>query len=129
MSWKMQYNDKYIIVYSNINIQSNIIYHRRIDKLLEIIENNNDKKIILKHKYMSNIFYFEVTYTKNKISFQLFSSLEECLQEGMDKDDECMYIYIYIKPNYYSVLYCINSENFNIFAQVQEEEKKKFEED
>ena len=52
MSWDIEYNKKYIIIYSNLNkFRYSDNFHIRLQKLENIIKKNNDKKIILKCKY------------------------------------------------------------------------------
>jgi hypothetical protein len=127
MSWSVEYNKKYVIIYSNLNkYRYSDNFYIRLKKLKDMIQKNTDKKIIFKCKYKKNFFYMDVNYDNNKLSFKLLSSLKECLKEDSDKEEECIWIFIYIKPVYHSVLHWLNSDNCNIFKEYQIEKKGKF---
>ena len=118
MYWNIEYNQKYIIIYSNLNKYRNSNnFYIRLQKLQDIIKKNNNKKIIFKCKYKKYFLYMDVKYDNQNLSFKLLNSLEECLKEESDKQEECIWIFIYFKPDYHSILHWINSNNCHIFEK------------
>lgn len=117
MNWKIEKYEKYILVYCNINNKN---YRKnnidRFIKLINLINQNKDKKIILKCKTIinSNKYLYLLTETeKNTLSFKMLTSVEKCLKHFPDIEEECLCIYIHLKP-YYSVLHWLNSKNCNL---------------
>jgi hypothetical protein len=117
MNWKIEKYEKYVLVYCNLNNKN---YRRnnidRFNKLINLINQNKDKKIILKCKTIinSNKYLYLLTDTeRHTLSFKMLTSVEECLKNYPDTEEECIWIYIHLKP-YYSVLHWLNSKNCNL---------------
>ena len=84
MNWKIEKYEKYVLVYCNLNNKN---YRRnnidRFNKLINLINQNKDKKIILKCKTIinSNKYLYLLTDTeRNILSFKMLTSVEECLK-------------------------------------------------
>lgn len=126
MEYQIDYNKKYIILYFNLDRKrKNVNSKQKVKNLLEITKKHNQKKIILKCKHNKRIFYLDFTIENSILSFKLLSTLEECLKEDFKREEECIWLYIYLKPKYYSVLHWLNSNNCDIFEKYQITNKKR----